>query len=102
MAAELRMPIPVAAELIASIDQLDPDREAFVAGAIRNELARRGRGAQVVAHPETLELAEVGFDEWASLADESDAAPIDPSSAVLVHWDAPAGWARVGNHTPAD
>jgi len=94
MDAELRVPIPVAAELIASIDQLEPDREAFVAGAIRNELARRGRGAQVVAHPETLELAEVGFDEWAALADESDAALIDPSSVVSLHGDAHAGWVR--------
>jgi hypothetical protein len=94
MAAELRVPISVAAELIASIDQLKPDREAFVAGAIRNELARRGRGAQVVVHPETLEPAEVGFDEWAAVADESDAALIDPSSVVSLDWDAHAGWVR--------
>ena len=68
--------------------------------AIRRELARRGLHALRVhrnPHAEGPELAEIGFDEWASSLPAEDAADlIDGSAGRSVRWVNGRGWTESG------
>lgn len=95
MTANLTVPVPVTADLVASIDKVDANRESFVARAIRHELARHQVRALVVPHPDSVVLTEMDFDEWAALMPEEDADLIDDTAIVHVQWDDDAGWTRI-------
>lgn len=95
MTANLTVPVPVTADLVASIDKVDANRESFVARAIRHELARHQVRASVVPHPDSVALNEMDFDEWAALMPEEDSDLIDEMAIVHVQWDDVEEWTLI-------
>ena len=80
------------------------ERSRFVAEAIRRELDRRRREALKASleepHPETVELAEKGFAEWATSASQGDTDLLDPSGGTAVRWSPERGWMKADEPAP--
>jgi hypothetical protein len=96
MAAE-RVTVTLPSELIQDIDRRDKNRSRFVAEAIRRELDRRRRDELHRSlnnpHPETGDLAELGFDDWArSLPEEDAESLVDMTAGKSVRWVPGEGW----------
>jgi hypothetical protein len=96
MATE-RVTVTLPAELVEDIDRRDRNRSRFVAEAVQRELDRRRREelrrSLENPHPETADLVEQGFDEWArSLPEEDAEALVDPSAGKPVRWVPGEGW----------
>jgi Arc/MetJ-type ribon-helix-helix transcriptional regulator len=92
-----RITVTLPDDLIREMDRLERNRSRFVAEAVRHELEHRRRQelrrSLVAPHPESKELAEAGFDEWArALPDEDAAGLVDPSSGTAVRWVEGEGW----------
>ena len=82
---------------VREIDRRDTNRSKFIAEAVRNELARRRHDELLRSlanpHPESVELAAEGFEEWTrSLPEEDAAALVDRSATKPIHWVAGKGW----------
>lgn len=85
-------------ELVLELARVAENRSRFVAEAIRRELGRRRHEALKASlenpHPETVEMAEAGFAEWAAGASEADADLLDPRGGTAVRWSPEGGWMR--------
>jgi hypothetical protein len=97
MASLERVTVTLPAELLQDIDRRDRNRSKFVAEAIRHELDRRRREdlrrSLENPHPETAELADLGFDDWARGLPEEDAQSlVDMSAGKPVRWVPGEGW----------
>jgi len=96
MASE-RVTVTLPAEVVQEIDRLESNRSRFVLDAVRHELQRRRRAALRrslrAPHPEGKQLAEAGFDEWASSlpADDVDGL-VDVGAGMPVRWVPGEGW----------
>lgn len=102
MATTERVTITLPAELVRDIDRLEKNRSRFIQDAARAELERRRRELLQQSlrspHPETAELAEAGFEEWASSLPEEDAAGLlDLRAGTEVRWVPGEGWTRVSH-----
>lgn len=91
MATNERVTITLPAKLVREIDRLEKNRSRFMQDAARAELERRRRELLQHSlrspHPETAELAEAGFEEWASWLPEEDAAGlVDHRAGTDVRW----------------
>jgi hypothetical protein len=91
MPANERVTITLPAALVRDIDRLEKNRSRFLQEAARLELERRRRALLQRSlrspHPETAELAEAGFQEWASSLPEEDAAGlVGPQAGTEVRW----------------
>jgi hypothetical protein len=96
MAAE-RVTVTLPAELVEEIDRRERNRSRFVLEAVRRELKRRQREelkrSLLSPHSETSELADAGFDEWASrLPDEKASDLVDLRAGRPVRWVPGRGW----------
>lgn len=96
-----RVTVTLPETVVREIDRQAPSRSRFVQEAIRRELARRGlpalRASIEDPHAEGPELAEIGFDEWASSLPAEDAADlIDGSAGRSVRWVNGRGWTESG------
>ncbi|MBI3980091.1 MAG: hypothetical protein HY331_18105 [Chloroflexi bacterium] len=96
-----RVTITLPADLVRDIDRLEKNRSRFFQEAARHELERRRRdllGRSLRSpHPETAELAEAGFQEWAASLPEDDAAGlVDLHAGKEVRWVPGEGWTEVG------
>ena len=91
-----RVTVTLPDDLLAEMDRQVENRSLFVAEAIKAELVRRREQRFVEAlrnpHPESAEMADLGFREWTSLSDDGDAALIDPAALRPVRWDPASGW----------
>src|SRR5437660_7008618 len=92
-----RVTVTMPAELLRDIDRLESNRSRFMQEAARRELARRRRellGRSLASpHAESAELAEAGFDDWASsLPEEDPAGLVDPRGGKPVRWVPGEGW----------
>ncbi len=92
-----RVTVTLPDHLVRDIDRLENNRSRFVAEAIRRELDRRRRAELRRSlrnpHPDTAELAEQGFKEWArGLPKEDAAALVNPSAGTPVRWIPGQGW----------
>ena len=96
-----RVTITLPADLVRDIDRLEKNRSKFLQEAARHELERRRRDLLQRSlrspHLETAELAEAGFQEWASSLPEEDAAGlVDLQAGKGVRWVPGEGWTAVG------
>lgn len=101
MGTSERVTITLPETVVREIDRQAPNRSRFVQEAIRRELARRGRHALRASienpHAEGAELADVGFDEWASsLPAENAGDLVDGSAGRSVRWVRGRGWTDSG------
>ena len=97
MVSSERVTVTLPADVVKDIDKLEKNRSKFVLEAVRHELERRRRQelhrSLSNPHPQTLELADEGFDEWASkLPDEDTEILIDSKGGRAVRWLEDKGW----------
>jgi hypothetical protein len=97
-----RITVTLPRELVLELARAAKNRSRFVAEAIRHELQRRRREALKAAlenpHPESAELAEAGWAEWAAGADPADRDLVDPEGGTAIEWSPEKGW--VTTHEP--
>lgn len=97
MPANERVTVTLPADLVRDIDRIEKNRSKFLQEAARHELERRrcellARSLQS-PHPETAELAEAGFQDWASsLPDEDAAGLVNLRGGTKVRWVLGEGW----------
>lgn len=92
-----RVTVSLPNDLVRDIDRLENNRSKFVAEAVRRELDRRLRAelrrSLKNPHPETAELAEQGFEEWAGgLPEEDVEALVNSRAGKPVRWVPGKGW----------
>jgi Arc/MetJ-type ribon-helix-helix transcriptional regulator len=92
-----RVTVTLPDDLIRDIDRREKNRSKFIAEAVRNELDRRRRAelrrSLDKPHPESVELAELGFEEWSrGLPEEDAAALVDPNAGKPIRWVPGKGW----------
>lgn len=92
-----RVTVTLPDDLIRDIDRLEKNRSRFIAEAVRRELDRRRREELRRSldnpHPESHEVAELGFEEWSrGLPDEDAEALVDSSAGKAVTWVPGSGW----------
>jgi Arc/MetJ-type ribon-helix-helix transcriptional regulator len=92
-----RVTVTLPAQLVRDIDRLEKNRSKFVLEAVRHELKRRRRQdlqrSLRSPHPESEQLAEAGFAEWASGLPEEDTADlVDMMAGTPVRWVPGEGW----------
>lgn len=99
MTATARVTITLPADLVREIDRLEKNRSKFVLEGIRRELRRRRRETLRRSlrspHPESVQLAEAGFDAWAeSLPRDNVADLVDVKAGTPVRWVPGRGWVK--------
>jgi Arc/MetJ-type ribon-helix-helix transcriptional regulator len=92
-----RVTVTLPVEVVRDIDRLEKNRSKFVLEAVRHELKQRRRDELERSlrnpHPESEQLTDVGFDEWASgLPDEDAADLVDVRAGTPVRWVPGEGW----------
>jgi Arc/MetJ-type ribon-helix-helix transcriptional regulator len=92
-----RVTVTLPDDLVREIDRREKNRSKFVAEAVRHELDRRRRAELRLSlqnpHPESLELADQGLEEWTrSLPEEDTEALVDSSIGKPVRWVPGEGW----------
>jgi len=92
-----RVTVTLPAEVVRSIDSLEPNRSKFILEAVNRELQRRRRRELQRSlrspHPESVELAEAGFKDWAQSLPEEDASDlVRLDSGKAVRWIPNKGW----------
>lgn len=92
-----RITVTLPSDILKDIDRREKNRSKFVAEAVRRELDHRRRAelrrSLQNPHPESVELAERGLEEWArSLPDEDTDALVDYSAGKPVQWIPGEGW----------
>ncbi|MGD0498632.1 MAG: hypothetical protein ABSC23_09380 [Bryobacteraceae bacterium] len=97
MAGIERVTVSLPAEVVRDIDRREKNRSSFVAEAVRRELDRRRRDELRRSlrnpHPESADLAERGFEEWARSLPEEDAQDlVDSRAGHPIRWVPGKGW----------
>lgn len=92
-----RVTVTLPDDLVKDIDRHAKNRSKFVAEAVRRELVRRRRAELRRSlhdpHPESAELAELGFEEWArGLPAEDVEGLVDSRAGKAVRWVPGQGW----------
>lgn len=91
-----RVTVTLPPELVDEIDRRERNRSRFVLEAVRREVQRRRREelrrSIAVPHPESLELADAGLEEWGARAEAEPADLLDSRSGRRVRWVAGKGW----------
>lgn len=91
-----RVTITLPAEIVSAIEHEDHNRSRFVLQAVTRELDRIQREQLVKSlqapHPESLELAETGFNAWASGLGEDASDLVNPGTGKAVQWSTDRGW----------
>ncbi len=93
-----RVTVTFPPELLRDIDRRERNRSRFIQEAVRRELERRRREELLRSlrhpHPESQELAELGFDEWSARLPEEDDL-VDPEAGTELRWVPGEGWHEV-------
>ncbi len=89
----ITLPLPVVQE----IDRLEKNRSRFVLQAVQRELERRRREHLRMSlenpHPETSQMADEGFDEWAAGLPADDVPDfVNVRAGNAVRWIPDRGW----------
>ncbi len=97
MAATERVTVTLPGEVVREIDRMEKNRSRFVQQAVEREIERRRREQLCRSlenpHPDSQDLAETGFEEWASgLIGEDAADLVDPNGGTPIRWVAGEGW----------
>src|SRR5258706_13407803 len=101
MANVERVTVTLPNDLVRDIDRREKNRSKFVAEAVRNELDRRRRlelrRSLRNSHPESINLAGQGIEEWMrGLPDEDTEALVDRRAGKPVRWIPGEGWLEGG------
>lgn len=101
MSTKTRVTVTLPTELVERIDRRERNRSRFVLEAIERELILRRREdlrrSLEDPHPESGELAEMGFDDWAArLPDEDVSDLLDATGGTPVRWVPGEGWEEGG------
>lgn len=93
-----RVTVSLPGEIVREIDRRSSNRSRFVQEAVENEIRRLRRQEFLVSienpHPESLELADRGLEEWADRVAEAEAEYlVEGSRGRSVRWVAGKGWA---------
>ena len=96
-----RVTVTLPVEVVEDIDGLERNRSKFIKEAVQREIKRRRRAGLRRSlrspHPESLQLAEAGLDEWAKgLPDEDCAGIVDLAAGKTVQWIPERGWVKAG------
>lgn len=87
------------AELLASIDGFERNRSRFITEAVERELVRRRREKLLQSlqtpHPESRELDDAGFLDWAAHLPDADDGLVDQAAGKPVRWVEGEGWIEV-------
>lgn len=99
MATTARVTVTLPADLVEEIDRLEKNRSKFVLEGVRREVQRRRREALKRSlrspHPESAQLAEVGFEGWAESLPKEDAADlVNVRAGTPVRWVPGHGWTK--------
>jgi hypothetical protein len=90
MATTERVTVTLPIDLVREIDRCETNRSRFVTEAVRHELVRRRREelARSLAspHPESREVAELGFDAWGASLAADGVTLVDPTAGRSVRW----------------
>lgn len=91
-------------KIVHAIDREELNRSRFVLKAVTHELDRR-RAVQLRQplshpHPESLEMADVGFTNWAEALPDDAADLIAPGAGEEVRWTAGRGWVGTDECNP--
>jgi len=86
---------------VRDIDRREKNRSQFVAEAVPRELERRRREELRRSlrnpHPESVELAAQGFEQWVrGLPEENGEALVDSAAGRAVRWEPGQGWVQEG------
>jgi Arc/MetJ-type ribon-helix-helix transcriptional regulator len=97
MAGIDRVTVTLPVDLLREIDRREKNRSKFITEAVRRELHRRLREELKRSldnpHPESVELAEQGFAEWAEGLPREDAeALVDVKAGKAIRWVPGEGW----------
>jgi hypothetical protein len=88
--------ISLSADLVDSIDQVDPNRSRFIAEAVTRELERRRRSQLLASlatpHPDSVQFLDAGHAEWVAGAHTDDELLLDADGGVPVRWVEGTGW----------
>ena len=92
-----RVTVTLPPEVVEDIDRHETNRSRFVLEAVRRELKHRRREqlrrSLANPHPETSELADAGFGEWAAgLPDDVSRELVDRHRESKVQWVPGRGW----------
>lgn len=94
-----RVTISLPPEVVRDIDLRERNRSKFILQAVRRELERRRREALRRSlenpHPESLEMAELGFADWVGRLAEGDEDLLDPAGGTAVRWIPGEGWREI-------
>jgi Arc/MetJ-type ribon-helix-helix transcriptional regulator len=99
LATTARVTVTLPSQLAEEIDRFEKNRSKFVLEGVRREVHRRQREALrqslQAPHPDSAQLAEEGFDEWAESLPEEDAADlVDRRGGTPVRWTPGRGWMK--------
>lgn len=94
-----RITVTFPPELVREIDRRERNRSKFIQEAVRQELDRRRRRELELSlrhpHPETHEMAELGFADWTKRLPEEADDLVDPEAGTDVCWVPGEGWREV-------
>ncbi len=94
-----RVTVTLPEEIVRDIDHREKNRSKFILQAVQNELDRRKRDELQKSlqnpHPESLEMAKLGMNEWADQSAAGDEDLLDLSSGRRVLWNPGKGWIEV-------
>ena len=94
-----RVTVTLPAELLAGIDGFERNRSRFITEAVEHELVRRRREKLLQSlqapHPESRELDDAGFLDWAAHLPDADDGLVDQRAGKAVRWVEGEGWIEV-------
>ena len=98
MAVE-RVTVTLPEEVLRDIDRRERNRSKFILQAVQRELEWRQREQLRLSlnepHPESMQTAEWGIQQWVLSADERDADLLDQKEGKKVCWEPEIGWTEV-------
>ena len=91
-----RVTVTLPEEIVRDIDRQERNRSRFILKAVEHELERRRREelrrSLRSPHPESNEVAEEDFAEWAERLPEGGEEMLDPKAGQSVRWIPGKGW----------
>jgi hypothetical protein len=99
MSSTERVTVTLRAELLTGIDEFERNRSRFITEAVEHELVRRRRERLLqslqMPHPESRELDDAEFLDWAAHLPDADDGLLDQTAGKAVRWVEGEGWLEV-------
>jgi hypothetical protein len=93
-----RVTVTLPQAIVEEIDRWETNRSKFVLEAAERELELRRRAELELSlrnpHQDTVQVAELGIEEWGEGWVGDDQELVDPSSGRSVRWTPDGGWSE--------